>query len=40
VQIVFKPEIMLEGFRPGRIIRVIGPGWGVDDLPYEERLYK
>ena len=35
----FKPEILLEGFRPGRILRIFGPGWPVDDLPREERAY-
>jgi len=40
VQLVFKPEIMLEGFRPGRFLRLISQSWRIDDLPYEERLYK
>jgi hypothetical protein len=40
VQIVFEPQIMLEGYRPGRILRLIAGEWHLDDLPYEERLYK
>jgi len=40
VQLVFEPEIMLEGFRARRFIRLIAQRWRIDDLPYEERLYK
>jgi hypothetical protein len=40
LQIVFKPQIMLEGYRPRRIVRMIADVWRLDDLPYEERLYK
>ena len=35
----FTPEILLEGFRPGKIFSHFGPGWSVDDLPREERAY-
>jgi hypothetical protein len=38
-RIRFKPVMLLEGFRPGRIIRVFAGKWKVDDLPREERLY-
>ena len=34
-----KPSMLLEGFRPQRIIRVFSGKWKVDDLPREERLY-
>lgn len=39
-QIVFKPNPLLEGYRPGRYLRVFAGGWRVDDLPREERLYR
>ena len=35
----FKPSLLLEGFRPKRIIRLWPSKWKVDDLPREERLY-
>jgi len=35
----FQPDILLEGYRPGRILRLFGGGWRVDDLPREERAY-
>lgn len=37
--ITFKPALLLEGFRPGRIVRLWAGKWKVDDLPREERLY-
>ncbi|HZE99761.1 MAG TPA: hypothetical protein VE981_22330 [Planctomycetota bacterium] len=40
VQIVFKPNPLLEGYRPKRFLRVFAGGWRVDDLPREERLYR
>ncbi len=40
LQVKFKPELLLEGFRPKRIIRLWPGGWRVDDLPREERLYQ
>jgi hypothetical protein len=39
VRIRFKPQLLLEGFRPKRIVRLFAGGWKVDDLPREERLY-
>ncbi|HEX7901574.1 MAG TPA: hypothetical protein VF950_27695 [Planctomycetota bacterium] len=39
-QIVFKPNPLLEGYRPKRYLRVFAGGWRVDDLPREERLYR
>jgi hypothetical protein len=39
-RIRFKPEHLLEGFRPKRIIRVWPAKWKVDDLPREERMYQ
>ena len=35
----FQGDILIEGFRPGKIVRIFGPGWRVDDLPREERAY-
>jgi hypothetical protein len=40
VQVVFKPNPLLEGYRPKRYLRVFAGGWRVDDLPREERLYR
>lgn len=39
-QIRFQPSLLLEGFRPQRIIRVWPSKWKVDDLPREERQYQ
>lgn len=39
VQITFEPSLLLEGFRPGRIIRVFPSGWPVISIPLEERLW-
>ncbi len=39
VRLRFKPDILLEGYRPRRILRLFGAGWRVDDLPREERAY-
>ena len=39
-QITFKPNPLLEGYRPKRYLRVFAGGWRVDDLPREERLYR
>lgn len=38
--ITFKPNNLLEGFRPKRILRIFSGKWKVDDLPKEERLYQ
>lgn len=35
----FQPDILLEGYRPGKILRLFGAGWRIDDLPREERAY-
>jgi hypothetical protein len=40
VQVTFKPNPLLEGYRPKRYLRVFAGGWRVDDLPREERLYR
>lgn len=40
VQVVFKPNPLLEGYRPKRFLRLFSGGWRVDDLPREERLYR
>lgn len=40
VRVKFKAGLLLEGFRPTRIIRIWPSAWKVDDLPREERLYQ
>ncbi|HEY4258928.1 MAG TPA: hypothetical protein VGM98_02160, partial [Schlesneria sp.] len=35
----FQPDILLEGYRPKKILRIFGAGWHIDDLPREERAY-
>ncbi len=40
VRVRFKLSLLIEGFRPGRIVRVWPARWKVDDLPREERLYQ
>ncbi len=39
-QITCHPDLMLEGFRPGRIVRLYAGVWGVADLPREEKLLR
>ncbi len=39
-RIKFKTVTLIEGDRPGRILRVWSGKWKVDDLPKEERLYQ
>ena len=39
IRLRFQPTVLLEGFRPQRIIRVWPSKWKVDDLPREERMY-
>jgi hypothetical protein len=38
-QIVCQPDLMLEGFRTKRIVRLYAGSWGVTDLPREEKLF-
>jgi hypothetical protein len=38
-RIKFQPALLLEGFRPKRIVRLWTAKWKVDDLPREERTY-
>jgi hypothetical protein len=40
LQVTFKPNPLLEGYRPKRFLRLFAGGWRVDDLPREERLYR
>ena len=40
VQVTFKPNPLLEGYRPKRYLRVFYGTWRIDDLPREERLYR
>ena len=40
VQVVFKPNPLLEGYRPKRFLRLFPGGWRVEELPREERLYR
>ncbi|MDB6030953.1 MAG: hypothetical protein JWM16_1291 [Verrucomicrobiales bacterium] len=39
LQLVIKPENLLEGFRPRRILRLLPDKWPLDDLPWEEMLW-
>ena len=39
VRVRFRPSNLLEGYRPGRVVRLFAGEWKVDDLPREERLY-
>ena len=39
LQLVVKPENLLEGFRPRRIVRLLSEKWPLDDLPWEEMLW-
>jgi len=39
VRIKFKPQNLIEGFRPKRFLRIFAGGWRVDDLPREEGVY-
>ena len=39
-QMTFKPNPLLEGYRPKRYLRVFYGPWRIDDLPREERLYR
>ena len=38
-QLVLKPEELLEGFRPHRILRLLPDKWPLDDIPWEEMLW-
>lgn len=38
LQITFKPQTLLEGYRPKRIVRLLSKKWKVQSLPREERL--
>lgn len=39
LQLVIKPENLLEGFRPRRILRLLAPSWPLIELPWEETLW-
>jgi hypothetical protein len=39
VQVRVQPDLLLEGYRPGRIVRVYPPSWPVIALPKEERYF-
>ena len=39
-QITCQPDLMLEGFRSKRIVRVYAGRWGVADIPREEKLFR
>jgi hypothetical protein len=38
VRLKIKPSLMLEGFRPNRVVRIWSPKWKVDDLAREEKI--
>jgi hypothetical protein len=39
LQLVIKPDELIEGFRPRRIVRILAENWPLDDLPWEEMLW-
>ena len=39
LQLVIKPENLLEGFRPRRILRLLPDSWPLIELPWEETLW-
>ncbi|MCW3053694.1 MAG: hypothetical protein JWN14_2864 [Chthonomonadales bacterium] len=39
VRLVLQPELMLEGFRKGRIVRLFAPGWPIEAMPFGEGLF-
>lgn len=39
IRLRFKPDELLEGYPPQRVLRLFGNGWHVDDLPREEAAY-
>ena len=36
---LIEPELLLEGFRRGRIIRLFAPSWPIVDMPFGEGVY-
>jgi hypothetical protein len=38
-QVVLRPENLLEGFRPRRVVRMLPENWPLDDFPWEEMLW-
>jgi hypothetical protein len=40
LRIRFQPSLLLEGFRPKRIVRIWPSKWKVEELPREERMYQ
>ncbi|PQO45715.1 hypothetical protein C5Y93_12350 [Blastopirellula marina] len=39
IQIQVQPQLLLEGFRPGRIVRIFPSGWPLVTIPQEETLW-
>lgn len=39
LQIQVQPDLLLEGYRPNKIVRVFASGWEVQSIPFEERLW-
>jgi len=39
LQLVIKPENLLEGFRPRRVLRLLAATWPLSELPWEETLW-
>ncbi len=39
VRLVLQPELLLEGFRKGHIVRLFAPAWPIDAMPFGEGLY-
>ena len=39
LQVQIKPDLLLEGYRPKRIVRIIPGSWGLISIPFEHRLW-
>ncbi|MCW3094694.1 MAG: hypothetical protein JWL77_312 [Chthonomonadaceae bacterium] len=39
VRLILQSELMLEGFRKGRVVRLFAPSWPIEAMPFGEGLY-
>ena len=40
VRFIIQPNLLLEGFRPGRVVRLfVHPSWKVEDMPFGENVF-
>ena len=37
---IIKPELLLEGYRKGHVVRLFIDGWPIKDMPKGESLYE